>query len=168
MNKSLTYAVMLHLLIVVYVQFMVSILIMILEEAVKYLYSSERVRLQIVKQLYNCLTGPLVYYSIHLFMVQCHLMAQISSDLWSRFHRVTTLNQKNHHVSYCILYGNMKLLFIEMLADTNFPEFGRACQIPVLLIFLLIFNELAQYIVSVLFPMTFVDNFFVVHSLLSL
>ena len=55
---------------------MVSILIMILEEVVKSLYYS-----QIVKQLCNCLTGPLVYYSTHLFMVQCHLMAQISSDL---------------------------------------------------------------------------------------
>jgi hypothetical protein len=72
---------------------------------------------------------------------------------------VTTLNQKNHHVSYCIHYVQMKLLFIEMLADINFPEFGHACHIPVLLIFLLIFNELAQYIVFVLFPMSVVDNF---------
>lgn len=138
---------------------MVSILIMIFEEVVKYLYSYERVRLQTVKQLCNCLTGPLVYYSTHLFMVQCHLMAQISSDLWSRFHRVTTLNQKNHHVSYCILYVQIKLLFIEMLADINFLEFGHVFQIPVLLIFLLVFNELAHYIVSVLFPMSLVDNF---------
>lgn len=81
---------------------------------------------------------------------------------------MTILNQKNHHVSYSILYVNMKHLFIELLADIDFPEFGCACQIPVLLIFLLIVNELAQYIVSVLFPMTFVDNFFVVHSVLSL
>ena len=56
---------------------------------------------------------------------------------------MTTLNQKNHHVSYCIHYVQMKLLFIEMLADINFPEFGHACHIPVLLIFLLIFNEQA-------------------------
>lgn len=60
---------------------MVSILIMILEEVIKSLCYSERIRLQIVKQLCNCLTGPLVYYSTHLFMVQCHLMAQISSGL---------------------------------------------------------------------------------------
>jgi len=54
----------------------------------------------------------------------------------------------------------MKILLIEMLADRNFPEFGHACHIPVLLIFLLIFNELAQYIVSVCFPCLSVTIFY--------
>jgi hypothetical protein len=78
---------------------------------------------------------------------------------------VTTLNQKNRHVSYCVHYVQMKFLFIEMLADINFAEFAHACHMPVLLIFLLIFNELAQYIVSLLFPMSFGDIFlwFIVH-----
>jgi hypothetical protein len=39
-----------------------------------------------------------------------------------------------------------------MLADINFPDFGHVCHIPVFFIFLLMFNELAQYIVSVVFP----------------
>jgi len=61
--------------------FVVTILIMILEEVLKSFCYSERIGLQIIKQLCNSFTGPLVYYSTHLFMVQCHLMAQISSGL---------------------------------------------------------------------------------------
>lgn len=71
-------------------------------------------------------------------------MAQISNDLWSKFHRATTLNQENHHVSYCMYYVQMMFLLIEMLADTNFLKAGCTKQVSIFLIYLLMLNELAQ------------------------